>query len=203
MKKITLIRHGSLETKYDHCYIGKTDLPLSQKGLDEAVAAGRYLARFQPDAIYSSPMLRGRQTVENALQSAEVIYDPRLCEIDFGVWEEKTFTQISQWPREVEQWASGEAGFAFPDGEKLEDFRERLNSFKTDLLKSSAERIFIFTHGGVILELICDILGLGWDKTGAFKVDRGSVSELDLFENGLGVLTLLNCKNFSIIKDGE
>jgi broad specificity phosphatase PhoE len=50
----------------------------------------------------------------------------------------------------------------------------------------------VFTHGGVISALICNILGLGREKMLGFKVERGSVSSVELFENGCGILTDLN-----------
>ncbi len=198
MKKIILIRHGSIDSKYDGCYIGATDVPLSGKGLKEAAAIGKYILGIQYDHIFASPMLRVRQTLESALPPEKikaVEYMENLREINFGDWEWKNFSEIKgQYPEQVENWAAASNEFSFPDGSNLGDFHRRIETFKKTLLNVSESKIMVFAHGGVILALICSILGLDKGKMFAFKVDRGSISSLELFENGYGILTGLNIK---------
>ena len=198
MKKIILIRHGSIDSKYDGCYIGANDVPLSAKGLKEAAALGQYITNIQYGHIFASPMLRVRQTLEAALSPEKVKtveYKENLREINFGDWDGKNFSQIKeQCPDEVENWVEASDEFTFPGGSNLGDFRKRIETFKKTLLGSTGSTIIVFAHGGVILALICSILGLGKEKMLAFKIDRGSLSTLELFENGYGILTGLNNK---------
>lgn len=198
MKKIILIRHGSIEAKYAGCYIGSLDVPLSAGGLKEAGALGRYLATAEYGHIFASPLLRVRQTLEAALPAeklAKVCYDDRLREIDFGLWEGKKFSRISkQYPEEVKNWAAAAADFSFPGGGNPAVFFRDIEFFKETLLASPAANIVVFSHGGVILALLCSILGLKRENMLAFKVERGSVSTLELFENGCGRLTGINIK---------
>ncbi len=196
MKKIILLRHGSVDCKYDGRYLGSTDVPLSTKGLEEAAAIGRYVANINCNHIFASPMLRVRQTLEAALSPEKTVeYKENLREIDFGDWERKSFSEIkAQYPDEVNSWAEGSDEFSFPNGSSPGDFYSRIELFKKTLMDTSGSTIMVFAHGGVILALICSILGLGKDKMLAFKVDRGSISTLELFENGYGILTGLNNK---------
>jgi broad specificity phosphatase PhoE len=198
MKEIILVRHGSIEDKYRRQYIGSTDVPLSAKGFSEAEAIGKYISGIDCDHIFASPMLRVRQTLETALAPEKldfVEYLENLREIDFGKWERKTFEEINEeYPGEVHNWTRPANGFCFPDGSNLEEFHNGINDFKKTLLESPGSRIMVFAHGGVILSLICNVLGIDKDKMLAFKVDRGSITMLDLFENGYGVLKGINIK---------
>lgn len=198
MRKIILIRHGSIDSRYEGCYIGSTDVALSEKGLRDAEAVGRYIADMDCDHIFASPMLRVRQTLETALtpeKAKTVEYNENIREIDFGDWEGKNFSQIKEkYPEEVEDWAVASDQFTFPGGSNLGDFRNRIETFKNILLETPGTKIIVFAHGGVILALIHNILGLEKEKMLAFKADRGSISSLELFDNGYGILTGLNLK---------
>ncbi|MBU8901435.1 MAG: histidine phosphatase family protein, partial [Victivallales bacterium] len=175
-----------------------TDVSLSQKGLEESIAIGKYLTDINCDHIFASPMLRVKQTLETALapeKIKDVEYKENLREINFGDWEGKSFEEINeQYPNEVNNWTEPSNKFGFPNGSNLDDFHKGIELFKATLMETSGETIVVFAHGGVILALICSILGLGKDKMLAFKVDRGSISTLELFENGYGILTGLNNK---------
>jgi len=198
MKKIILIRHGAIEDKYRRLYIGTTDVPLSEKGLKDSEAIGKYIADIDCDHIFASPMLRVRQTFETALGSEKiktVEYKDSLREINFGDWEGKSLKEITkEYPDETKDWTKPANGFGFPNGSNLQDFHAEIDLFKQTLVDSTGSSIMVFAHGGVILSLICSILGLHRDKMLAFKADRGSITTFDLFENGYGVLTGVNIK---------
>jgi broad specificity phosphatase PhoE len=61
-----LVRHGEPRRHSDRIFLGQTDIPLSDRGRDEAAAAGDELARLQcrTDRIYSSDLLRACETAE-------------------------------------------------------------------------------------------------------------------------------------------
>ena len=199
MKNIILVRHGSLASEHDGCYIGSSDLPLSSKGTREAKSLANLLVTFDEiGCIYSSPLMRARQTVleiAKLLPDPPVIYQDLLREVNFGEWEKLTFAQIcKQSPEMIGPWAAHAPGFAFPGGENLGDFLGRISQAKQMLLDSEHENILIVSHGGVLANLICNILDIGSHHALSFKVDRGSLSTLSLFENGKGILTSLNLK---------
>ena len=198
MKKIIVIRHGAIDDQHRHRYIGSRDVPLSEKGLRESEAVGKYIADMNCDYIFASPMLRVRQTLETALcpeKVESVEYMENLREIDFGDWEGKTFDEIKvEYPEETNNWTKPSNGFGFPNGTNLNDFHNGIDLFKKTLLESDGSNIMVFAHGGVILSLICSILGIERDKMLAFKANRGSITTFDLFENGYGVLTGINIK---------
>ncbi len=198
MKNIILVRHGSLASEHDGCYIGSSDLPLSSEGIMDANSLGPFLQAFDIGCIYVSPLLRARQTAEEVakfLPKAPLIHEEFLREIDFGAWEKCTFAQISEnFSEMIEPWALLDDEFTFPRGERLGDFHGRIRQFKQMLLDSEHENILLVSHGGVLRHLICNILDIGSDKALSLRIDRGSISTLSLFENGTGVLNTLNFK---------
>lgn len=198
MKKIILIRHGSIDDKYRERYIGSTDVSLSEKGFKDSEAIKEYIADINCDHIFASPMLRVRQTLENAL-SAEKIktveYMDNIREINFGDWEGKTISEINElYPDQVNDWIKTLNEFGFPNGSSVKDFHNGIENFKKTLVNTSGSTIMVFAHGGVILALTCSILGLEKDKMLAFKTRRGAITTFDLFENGYGILTGINIK---------
>jgi broad specificity phosphatase PhoE len=95
-KRIILIRHGeSLGNLSDLTYVTTPDwkIPLSTRGIEQAVAAGKELRTLIGDGslyIYVSPYLRTRQTVEHVVkqfhesQVVTVREEPRISEQQFG-----------------------------------------------------------------------------------------------------------------------
>jgi broad specificity phosphatase PhoE len=96
-----LIRHGATENNRadpPRLQGRRTDPGLSDEGHHQARQTGRFLAEFPVDAVYSSPLLRARQT-------AEAIAEPHglcvqvveaLIEVDVGAWEGRSWEEIQQ-----------------------------------------------------------------------------------------------------------
>ncbi len=67
MSQLVLVRHGQSQWNLENRFTGWVDVPLSQKGRDEAIAAGKKLRDVHFDAIYVSHMLRAIQTLHYIL----------------------------------------------------------------------------------------------------------------------------------------
>ncbi|MGB9588920.1 MAG: histidine phosphatase family protein, partial [Armatimonadota bacterium] len=59
---VFLIRHGQVEWNAKNSYIGSTDLPLDHIGFKQADLLAQYLATREIAKVYSSDLLRARQT---------------------------------------------------------------------------------------------------------------------------------------------
>ena len=96
-----LVRHGATENNcaYPPRLQGRrTDPPLSAEGLLQAQRTGGWLAGRPLDAVYSSPLLRARQTAEaiacrHGLEP-ELVDD--LIEVDVGLWEGRSWEEIER-----------------------------------------------------------------------------------------------------------
>ena len=93
--KIHLIRHGATDANVLGQYIGcKTDTPLSPEGLNELRLLKENMEYPEIDCLYSSPMLRCKQTAAVLYPEKETVSVDNLREYDFGSFEGKTAAEL-------------------------------------------------------------------------------------------------------------
>ena len=191
-KDLFLLRHG--DTGMKGRYVGSSDVPVCDKGMDQVRKTGRLLRAASIDKIYCSPMLRCRQTLD-LLEMPEVgDFNDLLKEVDFGRWEGKQFEEILQSDEElVQSWVTVPDTFTFPEGESVNGFRSRVTAFASQLDMESDEGVLVVAHGGVIRHLLCTLLNLTPDKYLAFDVQPGCYCSMRLYPEG-AVLTGFNIK---------
>ena len=97
MSKIYLIRHGKTTANEQHLYCGSTDLPLSQKGREELVTIKYDIDKTQVCFI-TSGMERTKQTLKILFGDVEYSIDRRFKEIDFGIFEMKSYNEFKDTP---------------------------------------------------------------------------------------------------------
>lgn len=91
---IYLIRHGETEWSRNKKHTGRTNLPLTKEGEQEALLLRPKLKELSFKKIYTSPLQRVLKTCELAgfLEKAEVSND--LLEFDYGDYEGLTTSEI-------------------------------------------------------------------------------------------------------------
>ena len=67
LSKLVLVRHGQSQWNLENRFTGWVDVPLSKKGIEEAVSAGKKLKDYEFDTMYVSHMLRAIQTLHYIL----------------------------------------------------------------------------------------------------------------------------------------
>ena len=154
--KIHLIRHGLTEGNLKQQYIGSTDLPLAAAGVTELQRLKGEVDYPRVDAVYSSPMLRAKQSAAILYPGKEVKTIDNLREIDFGDFEGKTANELELLPSYAE-WAAGKINAA-PNGEDNTEFAKRLcvglNEIVRDMMARGAEHSAVIMHGGAIMVLL-------------------------------------------------
>ncbi len=114
--------------------------------------------------------------------------DPALREIDFGRWENCRFEDLKvAEPALVDRWAAFEFDFAFPGGESLRGFLDRVAAAADRMAHDPADTVLAVTHGGAIRAIICHLLGLDPRNYVLFEVEYAAAVVLHLFD-GRGVL---------------
>jgi broad specificity phosphatase PhoE len=93
--RLVLLRHGETTWSSAGKHTGRTDLPLTTAGEQEARDAGSRLAGLDPAVVYCSPLLRARRTAELA-GFTDAVDDPDLAEWDYGPVEGRTSAEISE-----------------------------------------------------------------------------------------------------------
>jgi broad specificity phosphatase PhoE len=135
------------------------DVPLSDRGVDQAKALHQRMAALAPDECptiaITSPYLRAEQTARLALgDDAPLLLDERLREREFGILDRLTRAGIEH--RFPEQAAAraflGKFWHRPPGGESWADVALRLRSFLDSLGREHAgERVLVVTHQVVIM----------------------------------------------------
>lgn len=137
------------------------DVPLSELGVQQARAVGRWLAEDPdrlPDAVWTSPYLRARHTAQTALAELAdppaLRQDERIRDRELGVLDLLTRRGvIDRFPAEAQRrsWL-GKFYYRPPGGESWVDLVLRIRSFLADLERGPAHgRHLIVSHDAVIL----------------------------------------------------
>jgi 2,3-bisphosphoglycerate-dependent phosphoglycerate mutase len=110
MGRLVLLRHGESTANAGDTFAGWLDVPLTQRGLEEAHAAGRGLADLHPDAVHTSVLGRAINTAhlvaEAAGWHAPLRRDWRLNERHYGGLQglDKALARQRYGVEDVERW---------------------------------------------------------------------------------------------------
>ena len=91
--RIWLVRHGETEWSRDGRHTGRTDVPLTAVGEQQADAVAPELAGVDAGLVLCSPLARARETARRAGLTPDSLTDD-LLEWDYGAWEGRTTAQI-------------------------------------------------------------------------------------------------------------
>ena len=94
LPEIHLIRHGETAWTISRQHTGLTDIPLTERGEDQARRFGEHLRGRTFAHIFTSPLQRARRTSELAGFGATAQIDPDLVEWDYGDYESLTTSHI-------------------------------------------------------------------------------------------------------------
>jgi broad specificity phosphatase PhoE len=95
MTTLLLVRHGETDWNAERRWQGHADVPLNERGRDQAERLAEELENARVDAVYSSDLSRARETAEivGARLGVPVVLDPALREIDVGSREGLTWPE--------------------------------------------------------------------------------------------------------------
>ena len=193
MRRLTLIRHGLTTWNAEGRFQGHSDVPLAARGRAQAERLREQAARLERvDVVVSSPSLRAVETAELALPGHRLLSDERLRELDFGVFEGRTFAQNEAHPA-WSWWAADPYGRPAPRGESYRALQQRATAW----LDEAAERwpgadVVAVSHSGTIQMLLAHVLGVGRPRWRVrLEVDHTSVSQVR-FVDGFTIVERVN-----------
>jgi broad specificity phosphatase PhoE len=191
---VVIVRHGQTEWSANGRHTGRTDLPLTESGMVEALGASSVLFELlggaDPGVVLTSPRTRARVTARLALGSLgeTAIVDDRIAEFDYGDLEGLTTAEIH---RRLPGWSLWRDGC--PGGESPESFAARIDSFVEDLCERDVATAVVFGHGHQSRGLTARMLGLPIDAAGSLWNDTASCAVLRR-RGGAWVLTAWNVR---------
>jgi probable phosphoglycerate mutase len=109
-RRVLLWRHGRTAWNLQRRFQGQSDPPLDEVGRAQAREAAAMLASVEPDAIYSSDLVRATETAAalTALTGLPVRLDRRLRERSLGRWEGLTRDEVAAlYGDEYAAWLGG------------------------------------------------------------------------------------------------
>ena len=166
---IFLIRHGKTQGNLEQRYVGcRTEEPLCEEGLRELSKTKAAFAKIRNDAsgmkivyperIFTSPMKRCLETSGLLFPGRKAVIVPDLRECDFGRFENHNYIELTGDP-EYEAWIESGGTLPFPEGESVEDFRERcvfgFEKIVDECILEGVRSAAVIAHGGTIRNILC------------------------------------------------
>lgn len=159
-----LVRHGQTAASRENRFTGSDDPPLTAIGEEMAAAFARAYAAVDWSAIYVSPMLRARQTVEPLCRLAgkAATIEEGLREIAYGEWEGLRLDEAAaRFPTEFAYWAADVASRGTPGGETAFAVAARamraIEQIRTRHLEGN---VLVVSHKATLRIVTCALLGL-------------------------------------------
>jgi len=176
---VLLVRHGATEWSESGQYTGRTDLPLTELGIAQAVAVGPVVQRLLDGAeplVFTSPLRRAADTARLAMPDAQATIDGALQEVDYGEYDGLTTSEILARSPGWSLFVDG-----CPGGERPEAVAARCDAFVDHLLRTAPGRAVVaFTHGHLSRVLTARLLGLPITTAAALFNETASVSMINV-----------------------
>ena len=187
MNKLVLLRHGQSQWNLENRFTGWKDVPLTEKGINEANNAGLLLKKnnIKIDKVFSSVLERANKTAEIAIKASEIenlykdgklIYekDQNLNERDYGdlVGLNKAETADKFGKEQVHIWRRS-YDTPPPNGESLKDVVDRVSPYFTETIEPhilNKKNVLIAAHGNSLRAIMI--------KVGMYKPEEISTIEL-------------------------
>jgi probable phosphoglycerate mutase len=169
-----LIRHGQTEWSLSGHHTGRTDIPLTARGEEEARALLPWLAAIQFAHVFSSPRHRARRTCELAGLGPRLALEPELAEWDYGDYEGRLSSDIR---KDRPDWNVFRDGC--PGGEMPAQVAARADRL---IMKFRAMdgNVALFSHGQFGLALAMRWIGLPVVEGRHFMLGTASLSILSV-----------------------
>lgn len=149
---IYLVRHGQTDWNVEKKIQGHIDIPLNNEGKQQALITADKLKKLKIDKIYSSDLLRTRETAKIISQyfNVDIILDKRLRGINYGDLEGIPRTELNG-----EVWEVFNKNPEKLHAEPIRNVYNRIKNFFEEIDKN--KNILIVTHGGTLRVIMCYI----------------------------------------------
>ncbi len=193
--RLIFVRHGETPWNVTLQYQGQGNVPLNERGQEQARRAAGRLRRYEVAALYSSDIVRAWQTAEivGAALGRTPVAMPELREIDVGQWEGHTPEELyRRFPDHMAEYKRDPARTVRIGGESYAQLQARALVALNNLQEThqQGETIVAVSHGGTIRALLCHVIGLDLGLFGRMWLDNGSLTEFRLGRNGWRLMRL-------------
>ncbi|MEN3007451.1 histidine phosphatase family protein [Pseudothermotoga sp.] len=176
--KIFLIRHAKTDWNDLGLWQGNTDVPLNEAGFEQAKKIAQKLSKQHVEVIYTSPLLRARQTafVISEMLNVPLFVDERLRECEISLWNGLTMQEtLERYYNEYTLWST-QPSVEIEGVESLQKVQDRFLRFVEEIIKKSFESVVVVSHALILRTFICWVLKLPLTEHKNFKLDNASIS---------------------------
>lgn len=177
MKKLYFVRHGESEWNVADKICGSTDIPLTDKGKEQAMETGRLInsMNIKIDQILYSPLSRAADTAKaiSDLTGIPAVVEPRITEQCFGKYE-----GISPRSREDFKLAKQQFVNSYEGGESMLRLAQRIYNV-LDEIKASDKTYMLVAHNGIARVVKSYFDDMTNEEYGSFGVKNCAVTEFE------------------------
>jgi len=173
---VVLVRHGETEWSLSGQHTGRTDIPLTERGRQQARLLEPLLSTANFALVLSSPLRRARETCELAGLGPRMQLEPDLMEWNYGEYEGLTSKQIK---RTAPNWMVFTDGC--PGGETPEQVGARVDRL-IDRIRPVVGRVALFAHGHVLRVFVARWIGFPPSAGQHFLLDTSTVGVLGYYQ---------------------
>jgi len=174
--KIYFVRHLKTKGNYEKRYTGSTDESLYLSEQQNKIKLPGKI-----EVAFSSPMKRCIETAQIFLPRKSPIIIEDLKEIDFGIFENKTYEELKECKEYIDFIRSNGSGY-IPGGEQPLDFKIRCCNAFEKIIKNiesvSAKNAAVFCHGGTIMSIM-EKYEQGCKSFYDYRIENGSAYETE------------------------
>ncbi len=191
--QLVLVRHGVTAWNRERRFQGQTDTPLSDEGRLQARRTGRRLSGEPVAAVYSSDLMRARETAVEIARAVglDVADEAGLRERSYGVFEGRTHDEIRRdFVDHYRRWSAREPDFQLPGGETLRAVHDRvLAAMRAIGLRHAGQTVVLVTHGGVLDVAYRIASGLALEAPRKHDLLNASLNRVRWHDGGFSLLS--------------
>ena len=196
--RLYLVRHGAAQGQQGRI-VGHADPPLSPEG---SVMVEQLVASMDepPARVVGSDLARARASAGLFADrwGIEPKSDPRLREMDFGEWENRTWQELEQHDgARLDAWMRDWVRVPAPGGESFTDLMARVRGWLDDRSEATDEldSTVVVAHAGSIRAILCVLLAVPMEEAFGFEVDYARVTGVSVL-NGTAELICSNAERW-------
>lgn len=158
-----LARHAQTASSAVDSFNGRRELPLTERGEEQARLLGLRLAQVRFTAVVCSPLSRTQQTARLAVPRLDPEIEPGLIEVDYGAWEGLSPEAARDLdPAHFAEWQSHPDRVAPPGGETMGQVAERALAALEAIRRRHEPQggpVIAFSHKATLRVLCCALVG--------------------------------------------
>ena len=186
---ILLARHGETDWNRERRWQGRSDLPLNERGREQARALAEKLEPVPLSAVYASDLRRAYETALVVAKTKGLAVTPmrELREVDVGSWTGLSYDEVKERFGDAYREMRRRTGRGWEGGETYAEMGGRVVEAVRRLARAHpSATVLVVTHSGPIRTVRAHALGLDFatDRKAAPWVDRVALATVSVSADG-------------------